>query len=405
MANVLGINLSELTPPAALKKVEGFLNDGRQHYLVTPNPEIILASHKDEELFYILNKADLSIADGFGLKLAGWLTGVKIPRLTGADLTLDLLHLAAEKRISVLILNWRGGLSKKTDVTEALNKKYPTLQFKVIDASRSHPLAPTVIAAIKDFAPIILFNTFGSPYQEKVIYHNLKQLPPVKLALGVGGAFDFITGRAIRAPHFLRYLGLEWLWRLLHSGKGHAPKFKRWKRIYNATFVFTGKLLRGRLNHFFYRPNVACLLYKKENGRIKFLIVEREDEPGHWQLPQGGTDGESLKQAGARELREELNTTHFNLKAVFKDTYSYLFPPVGQQRSLSVSRRYKYDYKGQRQGLYIGEFTGADSDIKVNFWDHRAWKWVEEGDFVATVHPVRQESAKIFLEKFKSLKV
>lgn len=396
MANVLGINLSELTLQKVQKKITEFLTDGRQHYLVTPNPEIILQSHKDEELFYILNKADLSLADGFGLKLAGLLAGVKIPRLTGADLSLDLLSLANDQKIKVAVLNWRGGLSPHREIERALNKKYPTLDFLVVDTSRSQPLAADVIRRINDFSPAVLFNTFGSPYQEKIIYHNLKKLPSVKLALGIGGAFDFITGRASRAPKIFRAVGLEWLWRLI-------KKPKRWKRIYNATAVFTGKLLKARLNHFFYRPCVACLLYKKENGQTKILIVEREDEVGHWQLPQGGTSGESLAKAGARELREELNTNKFTDRATFRDTYSYLFPPVGEQRTMSLARRYKHDYKGQRQGLYIAEFYGEDRDIKINFWDHRDWKWVEKHELIAKLHPARQSGAKIFLTKFESL--
>jgi len=396
MANVLGINLSALPASAAKKRATEFLNSPTQHYIVTPNPEMILKSHEDEELFYILNKADLSIADGFGLKIAGWLAGLDIPRLAGADLTLYLLSLAQARQIKIVVLNWRGGLSTRTDIRKALENKYPGLVCLVIDSSRSHPLAAEIIQRINDFKPLILFNTFGSPYQEKIIYHNLKKMPSVRLALGIGGAFDFITSKVKRAPKILRRIGLEWLWRLIKQPK-------RWKRIYNATFVFTGKLLRARLNHFFYRPCVACFLYKNENGHNKILIVEREDEPGHWQIPQGGTDGESLEVAGARELREELNTDKFITKAIFRDTYSYLFPPISDQRTLSLSRRFKYDYKGQRQGLYIAEFKGNDHDIKVNFWDHRAWRWVDESDFVANTYPVRQESARIFLDKFRSL--
>ncbi|MFA5109533.1 MAG: WecB/TagA/CpsF family glycosyltransferase [Patescibacteria group bacterium] len=403
MANILGINLSELSRLGVMKKIGEFLNGTGQHYLVTPNPEIILNARRDEELFYILNKADLAVADGFGLKLAGFLFGKKIPRLTGADLTLDLLRLAQEKNFRITVLNWRGGLSRAEEIKDVLKKEYPRLETLILDASRSQPLAPKIIDQINDFAPTVLFSTFGSPYQEKKIYHNLTKLPAVRLALGVGGTFDFITGRAKRAPKFLRAAGLEWLWRLIIPAKGHGAKIRRGKRIYRATLVFGGQLFRAKISRFFYRPNVACLLYKKNNGLIKILIVEREDEPGHWQLPQGGTDGESLAKAGAREMREELNTDKFLVKATFKNTYSYLFPPVSQQRSLSLSPNYKYDYKGQRQGLCIAEFTGRDEDIKVNFWDHRNWKWVEEHELVSRIQPARQESAKIFLTKFKSL--
>ena len=397
MVNILGINLSALNRGAALQKIGEFLSDGRQHYLVTPNPEIILKSHQDEELFYILNKADLSLADGFGIKLAGLIAGKKIPRLTGADLTLDLLALAREKKLRVAVLNREGGLSQQTAIYDALAKKYPGLETLVIDHHRHQPLSHELLEKINAFAPVFFFNTFGSPYQEKIIYHNLDKMPSVKIALGVGGAFDFITEKIKRAPKAMRIIGLEWLWRLVQQPK-------RIKRIYNATVVFTVTLFRSKFNHFFYRPCVACFLYKKGNGETEVLIVEREDDRGHWQLPQGGTDGEALAEAGARELREELNTDKFVMEAVFKKTYSYLFPPVSQQSPLSLQRRFIFDYKGQRQGLFIAEFFGRNEDIKVNFWDHAGWRWVDIHDLVASVHECRREATRIFLAKFKSLK-
>ncbi len=397
MVNILGINLSALNHGETLKKIGEFLNDGKQHYIVTPNPEIILKSHKDEEFFYILNHADLSLADGFGIKLAGFITGERIPRQTGADLTLDLLALADEQQLKILIINREGGLSQQTAIKEALSKKYPKLETLVIDRHRIQPVDHELLKRINDFAPTIFFCTFGAPAQEKLIYHNLAKMPSVKVAIGVGGAFDFITGKIKRAPKPMRHIGLEWLWRLIQQPK-------RIKRIYNATVVFTLVLIRSRFNHLFYRPNVACFLYKETPEGKKVLIVERKDDPGHWQLPQGGTDGEPLEKAGARELREEINTDKFIMKATFKKTYSYLFPPVSQQSPLSLQRRYIFDYKGQRQGLFIAEFTGRDEDIKVNFWDHTRWRWVDTHDLVASVHPWRREAAQIFLAKFHSLK-
>jgi N-acetylglucosaminyldiphosphoundecaprenol N-acetyl-beta-D-mannosaminyltransferase len=411
MANILGINLSELSPAATLARAAEFLTGESQHYLVTPNPEIILASHHDEELFYILNKADLAPADGFGLQLAGWLLGYQIPRVTGADLTIQLLELAARQKIKVLILNWRDGLSSAADLGQALTVKFNGLDFLVIDIERDKFLSPEVIKQIQTYAPALLFTTLGFPYQEKILFHNLENLPTVRLGLGVGGAFDFLTGRAIRAPRLLRQLGLEWLWRLIKQPA-------RWRRIYQATVVFTGKMLKVRfLNPYLYRPNVACLAYKQENGSQKILIVEREDTPGYWQLPQGGTDGEDIATAGARELREETGmlTNHLITKGVFKNLYRYNFPVGHQSYGINSAnanstpvidggtRRHQADYKGQKQSLYIAEFIGSDQEIKINFWDHSAWKWVDADNLVNEVNSVRQPSAKIFLDKFHSL--
>lgn len=414
MANILGIKLSELSPSGTLEKIQKFLKDGEQHYIVTPNPEIILSSHKDEEFFYILNRADLSLADGFGLKIAGRIFGVKIPRITGSDLTFKLLDIAAEQGIKIMVLNWSGGLSSQAEIEAALKEKYPRLAFLVLDVAREKFLKPETIAIINAAAPRIMFSALGFPYQEKVIYHNLEKLPTVKLALGIGGTFDYLTKKIKRPPQSFRWLGLEWFWRLLNIFR-FQNKARRLKRIFNATVVFFAKVLKARfINPWLYRPNVACLLYRKNNGHLEIFIVERTDQPGHWQLPQGGTDGQKLEISGARELREESGNNKFITKATFKNLYRYRFAPGPGQlsyRGLNAdnklpvyeSRKYKYDYQGQKQGLYIAEFSGSDEDIKINFWDHRAWKWVDAARLIDEVHPNRQASTKIFLEKFNSL--
>lgn len=395
MALILGIKLSDLSPSEIMNRIEAFLNSDKAHYVVTPNPEIILASHKDEELFYILNQADISIPDGFGLVIAGLIQKMKIFRLAGADLTTALLKKATEEKKKVVIMNWRGGLSKKTDIKEALMEKYSALEFLVLDLSRSHKIKESDLQKIKNFAPAIMFNTFGSPYQEKFIFHILKKIPSLRVALAVGGSFDFISGKVLRAPKLMRKIGLEWFWRLI-------LKPKRWRRIYNATVVFISKVVKAQVRHLRYRPNVACLLYKNTPEGRKILLVEREDQANHWQIPQGGTEGESLEIAGAREMREELNTDKFIIKQSFKSLYSYIFPPVSVQGE-RTRFSYKFEYKGQKQGLLVSEFVGEDGDIRVNYWEHRQFKWVDENDFVKSVHPVRQAAAKIFLTKFKAM--
>lgn len=399
MPIILGIKISEITPKEILNEIENLMSFKKSSFIVTPNPEIILASHEDEELFYILNKADLALADGFGLVIAGLFQGSKIKRITGSDLTPKLLKEAELKNKKVFIANWQDGLSKKNDISNVLEKKYPALKFLVLDLERGIELKESDLEIINSFAPEIMFCTFGSPYQEKFIFHNKEKIKSLYLSLAVGGSFDFLSGKIIRAPKIFRIIGFEWLWRLILQPK-------RWRRIYRATFVFLSKALKANFKHFFYRPNVACLLYRNTNNFEKeILLIERRDDKGHWQIPQGGTDGESLKEAGSRELREELNTDKFIIRASYKNLFRYLFPnlEVEKNRVKNAQYKYKFDYKGQKQGLIIAEFTGQDSDIKVNFWEHLNFKWVKESEFVNSVHRVRQESAKIFLEKLQKL--
>jgi N-acetylglucosaminyldiphosphoundecaprenol N-acetyl-beta-D-mannosaminyltransferase len=395
--SILGIAVDNPQEGEIAAKIKEFLSDGHQHFVVTPNPEIVLEANRDEEFFYILNSADLSLGDGVGLKLASWLSGVNLSRIVGADFTSDLLKLAEIEGRKVGVLLWENGLSSKEDVEAALKNAYDRLNFNVIAAERE--VDAEIDQAFIDFQPEILFVAFGFPWQEKFIFHNLGRIPSVKIAIGIGGTFDFLTGKRKRASKFLRSIGLEWLWRLLIQPQ-------RFARIFNAVAVFSWNVFKSRfITPLLYRPNVICLLYKKESDQYKILLVQRREDPNHWQLPQGGTDGESLLIAGARETREELNTDKFISKRVYKNIYQYKFPNnsnVGGRGKTFVSRgAARHNYKGQKQGLFIAEFTGRDEDIKVNYWDHTSWKWVDAEKLVDEVHFIRKRSAHKFLKKFK----
>ena len=134
--NILGINISTLKKEEVLKKIEQFLTDGKQHYIITPNPEIILEAHRDEEFFYILNKADLSLPDGAGLKFAAWAMGKNLIRVTGADLVEDVLEMAQKDNLVVAVLNWDRGLSGRQDIENTLKDRYKNLKILVMDIKR-----------------------------------------------------------------------------------------------------------------------------------------------------------------------------------------------------------------------------------------------------------------------------
>ena len=80
-----------------------------------------------------------------------------------------------------------------------------------------------IVRLIQRAEPDILFVAYGAPVQDKWIARNLERLG-VPVAMGVGGAFDFVSGRAKRAPRWLQRVGLEWLHRLLHEPW-------RWRRM------------------------------------------------------------------------------------------------------------------------------------------------------------------------------
>ncbi len=100
--NILGIKITKANKIDILNQIQKIIKkNNKPAFVVTPNPEIILKAGKDEELFYILNKADIAVPDGFGLKLAGLLSGNNLKRLTGADLTKKILDWANKKKLKI----------------------------------------------------------------------------------------------------------------------------------------------------------------------------------------------------------------------------------------------------------------------------------------------------------------
>lgn len=218
--NILGINIDNLALSEVLDKIREFLGSKNQHYLVTVNPEFIMAARQDDEFRNILNKADLSIADGMGIKFAARRIGQKLKqRITGVDLMWEIIKIAEQKNKSVFLLGAKKGIAEQ--VAFRIIEKHPGI--KVVGAESGYRgwhrqlKDEKLVDIINRRQPDILFVAFGQVKQEKWIYHNLPKIPSVRLAMGVGGSFDYISGKVKRAPKWLRSLGLEWFYRLMRQ--------------------------------------------------------------------------------------------------------------------------------------------------------------------------------------------
>lgn len=238
--SLLRVHIDGITKADALRRLGSMLGEQRGHMVTTPNPEMLVAASKDGHFRNALNTADLALPDGFGLLLVGLLKGMRIPeRITGTDVVDDLCRLAAEQGRSVFFLG--GEASQVAERAAAvLAARHPGLKVAgAVSGCRVfwHDEATPVIEGdalvrLKSAAPDILFVAFGHRKQELWIRNSLSSLPSVRIAIGVGGAFDFIAGDVKRAPIVMRRLGLEWLWRLAIEPR------KRLMRIWNAVFVF-----------------------------------------------------------------------------------------------------------------------------------------------------------------------
>ena len=225
---ILGVRIDNLTMEEALQKVDGFLKDGHQHYIVTPNPVFLVKAQKDKEFKEILNLADLAVPDGIGLVFASWFLGQPLKeRITGIDLMEKICQKAMQKKWPVFLLGGQPHVTEKA--VDNLRKKYLGLEVKRMRIGQRLE------------QPAVLFVALGASKQEKWINDNLRKMPSVRLAIGVGGSFDFISGRVQRAPKFLQTIGLEWLWRFFCQPW-------RIERIFKSVIVFPWMVIKGRIS-------------------------------------------------------------------------------------------------------------------------------------------------------------
>jgi N-acetylglucosaminyldiphosphoundecaprenol N-acetyl-beta-D-mannosaminyltransferase len=221
--SILGIRVDNVTYEEALIRMEGFISDGQPHQVVTVNPEFIMTAREDPRFANILNLAHLALPDGQGLLWAARILGTPLrERVTGVDTLIGTAALAAEKGYRVYLLGAAEGVAEAAG--RELARRYPGLE--IVGTYAGSPTLDEeedILNMIWQARPQVLFVAYGAPQQDKWIARNLSRLG-VPVAMGVGGAFDFISGQAKRAPRWLQRLGLEWLHRLYHQPW-------RWRRM------------------------------------------------------------------------------------------------------------------------------------------------------------------------------
>lgn len=238
--NILGVKIDNLTRKEILEKVKFFLSEEKFHQIATVNPEFILEAQKNEEFKKILNGCDLNVADGIGIKFAFWRYGKNLKyRLSGADLIWKTIRLAYQNKLTIFLAANDKGLSTWEETRNVINRLYPDL---IVDGDNIDPKNDNY--QILSSSCQIVFCNFGAPYQEAFIKRQKNDR--IRLAMGVGGSFDFLTGKVRRAPSFLGMIGLEWLWRLLQRPDTRRPR--RWKRVWNAVVAFPIKILLWKNN-------------------------------------------------------------------------------------------------------------------------------------------------------------
>jgi N-acetylglucosaminyldiphosphoundecaprenol N-acetyl-beta-D-mannosaminyltransferase len=208
------VRVDSLTYPTLLDRIASFIASGTPHQIATANPEFVMLAHRDPVFCATLERSDLCMADGVGLLWAARRQGRTLPeRVTGSDALPLIAERAAASGWRLYLLGAGPGVAEAT--ARVLTGRCPGLQIAGAYAgSPSDAEAPELVTRIRRACPDVLFVAYGAPAQDLWIAAHRDELG-VPVMMGVGGAFDHLTGVRRRAPVWVRRLSLEWLFRLI----------------------------------------------------------------------------------------------------------------------------------------------------------------------------------------------
>jgi N-acetylglucosaminyldiphosphoundecaprenol N-acetyl-beta-D-mannosaminyltransferase len=227
---ILGVAIDDITEDEAMMRIADFVAAGGPHHVVTVNPEFVMEARRNVAFRAALAAADMATPDGFGLLLVARRRGTPFRgRVTGVELIGRIAAEGARRGWSLFLLGAAPGVAEQA--AAALERRNPGLRIAGCYAGTPRPADEQHIRALIAAArPDVLLVAYGHPAQDLWIARNQPHIR-VPLAIGVGGALDYLAGVVPRAPRLMRRLGLEWLYRL-------ARQPRRWRRILVAVPLF-----------------------------------------------------------------------------------------------------------------------------------------------------------------------
>ncbi len=227
----LGLPIDPLTKKDVLDKIKKYLSaDPSFRHIVSINPENIVVAQKNTQYREVCSCADLALTDGIGVIFGTKIIGKNIPeRIPGSKLLPELLDLAGTISSRVVLIGSQANLADK--IAKCYSRSYPKAKYIGINGYRNK-LEPTreeekrIEGIVRAARPHFVFVAFGSPFQELWIDTH-RTLLKDSICMGVGGAFNYLSGLSQMPPRILTRFGLEWLYRLITEPWRVGRQFSR----------------------------------------------------------------------------------------------------------------------------------------------------------------------------------
>lgn len=251
VALVLGVPIDLLDQAGAVQRIARFVerarSEGRTFLVATVNLDHLRHVLHTEDVRSRLQARDLNTADGmpvvWALRCRGW---GALPRVTGSDLLVSVAAEAARLGHRLVLFGGEAGVADAAAVI--LRRQHAGLDVGAVTCPRleAHDaMDPEVLDELRAARPDILAVALGHPKQERWA-DTFGAATGAGVVIGVGGSFDFISGRRRRAPRWAQHVGLEWFYRLLQEPRRLGPRYARDAAVLLRVLRPTGERRRAR---------------------------------------------------------------------------------------------------------------------------------------------------------------
>ena len=246
--NVLGVGVHALNLRTAVTALQSAIETRTKGYVCVTGVHGVSEAQTDPAFRSILNHAYLNTPDGMPMVWMGRMSGfLEMDRVYGPDLLLEVCKASQWTRWKHFF--YGGGPGTAEALAETLQAKYPRLQ---IVGTHTPPFRPLTAVEFEEFQqqiatarPDIIWVGLSTPKQELFMSSTIAKLD-VPIMIGIGAAFDLISGRVKQSPRWIQRSGFEWLYRLIQEPR------RLWKRYLknNPLFVWRAFLQRTGLRRY-----------------------------------------------------------------------------------------------------------------------------------------------------------
>jgi N-acetylglucosaminyldiphosphoundecaprenol N-acetyl-beta-D-mannosaminyltransferase len=238
--SLLGVEFAIADYERVLDEIDSMIASGRRGYLCHVPVHGLMSARRDPETAAALAGSALTLADGMGVVWALRALGEPIrDRVYGPDLMLAHCKRAAATGTAQYLY---GGIddAHRDQIATELRRRFPDLRiaggwtppFRELTEAEAAAAAEAINASGAE----TVWVGIGSPRQELWMARMREHLAPPVL-IGVGAAFDFISGRVAQAPRWMQRRGLEWLHRISQEPRRLGPRYLRDNPAFVAAFA------------------------------------------------------------------------------------------------------------------------------------------------------------------------